>query len=121
MQRRRRGGATAPREHLRLSAAPPLARRYGVIPDPDITEHELDDDDVFLVLASDGVWEFLDDATVVAMCEHWLKHYEDSDRQVEDAAAEVIQEAMQIWALEEDGGYRDDISIIIVLLPCWGP
>ena len=39
---------------------------------------------------------------------------------VEDAAAEVVQEAMQIWALEEDGGYRDDISIIIVLLPCWG-
>ena len=96
-----------------------LRRRVSAARNP--CRYELDDDDAFLVLASDGVWEFLDDATVVAMCEHWLKHYEDSDRQVEDAAAEVIQEAMQIWALEEDGGYRDDISIIIVLLPCWGP
>ena len=93
----------------------------GVCATPVVTDQAIKPEDRCLVLASDGVWEFLDDATVVAMCEHWLKHYEDSDRQVEDAAAEVIQEAMQIWALEEDGGYRDDISIIIVLLPCWGP
>ena len=51
--------------------------------------------------------------------QHWLKHYEDSERKAEEAAGEVVREAMQIWALEEDGGYRDDISIIIVLLPCW--
>ena len=52
--------------------------------------------------------------------QHWLKHFEDSDRKAEEAAAEVIREAMQIWALEEDGGYRDDISLTILLLPCWG-
>ena len=30
-----------------------------------------------------------------------------------------VQEAMQQWAIEEDG-YQDDISLVIVRLPCWG-
>ena len=53
-------------------------------------------------------------------CQEKRKSHQGGVGDDEDAAAEVIQEAMQIWALEEDGGYRDDISIIILLLPCWG-
>ena len=45
--------------------------------------------DRFLALASDGVWEFLDDATVVAMIEHWLNHYDGHPRKAEEACREV--------------------------------
>jgi serine/threonine protein phosphatase PrpC len=92
---------------------------YGVIPDPDITTYTLDDQDKFLILASDGVWEFIDDNTVVAMVEHWLGVHAGDPRAAEHAAREVAREAMQIWALEEEGGYRDDISITVVQLPCF--
>jgi hypothetical protein len=36
-----------------------LAEALGVMPDPEILEWELSDQDAFFVLASDGVWEFL--------------------------------------------------------------
>jgi serine/threonine protein phosphatase PrpC len=31
----------------------------GVIPDPEIIEYEVTPDDIYMVIASDGVWEFL--------------------------------------------------------------
>ena len=36
-----------------------LAHKYGVIPDPEIKKYTLVDQDKIIVIASDGVWEFL--------------------------------------------------------------
>ena len=36
-----------------------VAARAGVIPVPDLIEYHLESSDKFLVLASDGVWEFI--------------------------------------------------------------
>lgn len=36
-----------------------LATSVGVIPDPEFYERDLTPEDKFLVIASDGVWEFL--------------------------------------------------------------
>jgi len=41
-----------------------LAEALGVMPDPEILEWELSDQDAFFVLASDGVWEFLSSTQV---------------------------------------------------------
>ena len=40
------------------------AATVGVIAEPEITEYELTDDDVALVIASDGVWELLSSQSV---------------------------------------------------------
>lgn len=37
-----------------------VVKGVGVIPDPEVTEKTFEDDDEFIILASDGVWEFID-------------------------------------------------------------
>jgi serine/threonine protein phosphatase PrpC len=41
-----------------------LAHSCGVISDPEIIEFEVHPDDKFIVVASDGVWEFLSNEQV---------------------------------------------------------
>jgi serine/threonine protein phosphatase PrpC len=36
-----------------------IAHSVGVIPDPEVMRFELNPDHKFLIIASDGVWEFL--------------------------------------------------------------
>jgi serine/threonine protein phosphatase PrpC len=35
-------------------------KEVGVIPDPEVQEHHISKRDKFMVLASDGVWEFIE-------------------------------------------------------------
>ena len=39
----------------------------GVISVPEIHKHEVKKDDVFMVLASDGVWEFIDNKEAIEL------------------------------------------------------
>lgn len=41
-----------------------VANSVGVSPEPEFYELDLSEDDKFLVLASDGVWEFISNETV---------------------------------------------------------
>lgn len=41
-----------------------IAQCVGVIPEPDVTVHKIDPTDEFVVVSSDGVWEFLKSKTV---------------------------------------------------------
>jgi serine/threonine protein phosphatase PrpC len=41
--------------------------KYGVIPDPEFTEHEITDRDKAIILASDGVWEFLSNEDILQL------------------------------------------------------
>ena len=41
-----------------------IATTLGVIPEPEYIEKEIDDKTKFIILASDGVWEFLDNKMV---------------------------------------------------------
>ena len=36
-----------------------IASKIGVIADPVVTEHRLKPEDKFIIIASDGLWEFL--------------------------------------------------------------
>mmetsp|Transcript_24374 Transcript_24374/g.62871 ORF Transcript_24374/g.62871 Transcript_24374/m.62871 type:complete len:80 (+) Transcript_24374:964-1203(+) len=42
-----------------------VATPIGVVADPELTSHELTPSDEFLILASDGVWEFIDSQTAI--------------------------------------------------------
>ena len=45
-----------------------VAASVGVIPEPEVLEFEIDVNDRFIVLASDGVWEFLTNENVKFLC-----------------------------------------------------
>jgi serine/threonine protein phosphatase PrpC len=44
---------------MSLSLGDYCAQSVGVIPDPEIIEYEVTPEDIYMVIASDGVWEFL--------------------------------------------------------------
>lgn len=48
-----------------------LAHEWGVIPDPEITILEVTSQDQFIVIASDGVWEFLPNETIAEIVENY--------------------------------------------------
>ena len=66
-------------------------------------------EDKFLVIASDGVWEFLPNEYVMNLI---IEYYYKND--IEGACERVIKEATDAWKREDD--VIDDITIIIVFL-----
>jgi serine/threonine protein phosphatase PrpC len=40
-------------------------QKYGVVADPEFTEHEITKNDKILIIASDGVWEYLTNEDVM--------------------------------------------------------
>ena len=85
------------------------AAEVGVIADPEILEMNLTEYDKFIVLASDGVWEFLSNDEVARIIE---PHYQANS--AEKAAEALIREALKKWKQEEN--VVDDITCIIIFL-----
>mmetsp|Transcript_103822 Transcript_103822/g.224069 ORF Transcript_103822/g.224069 Transcript_103822/m.224069 type:complete len:448 (+) Transcript_103822:3-1346(+) len=85
-------------------------KSVGVVPTPEISKYEFQADDAFVIMASDGVWEFISSQEAVDIVQANIgmgAHY---------ACQELIQTAAVRWQ-EEEGDYRDDITAIIVTLP----
>lgn len=85
-------------------------KNIGVVPEPDVFTHELTEDDKFMILASDGVWEFIENQEAVEIVAANLHLGAFVACQV------LIQTAAKRWA-EEEGDYRDDITAIVIVLP----
>ena len=84
----------------------------GVVPTPDVIVRRLDcRTDKFIVLASDGIWEFLSSMMVVQIVGGFLARGEPA----EQAARFLIAKAALAWKVEE-GDYRDDITAIVIYL-----
>lgn len=81
----------------------------GVISEPVVTYHDVTDDDEFLILASDGVWEFIKSIEAVQVVGENL--YKGATK----ACQALIEAAAAKWH-EEEGAYRDDITAIVVRL-----
>ena len=75
--------------------------------------YRLRDDDQAIVVASDGVWDLLssqDVADIVARC-------------IQENVKEIcntIVDAATVMRQREEGEYRDDITVFVLLLP-WCP
>jgi serine/threonine protein phosphatase PrpC len=65
--------AAIPPLHLAMLAA---AERIGVFAEPEVVTKQLNSQHPFLVIASDGVWEFLTSQSVIDMVRAWacLEH-----------------------------------------------
>ena len=84
-----------------------IASKLGVIPEPKFVEEKVDKDTKFIVVASDGVWEFLDNDTVKDMV---MPFYEKNDPN--GACKELIKKSTEFWNQEDV--VVDDITAIVV-------
>jgi len=69
-----------------------VASSVGVIAEPDIYEYMLRKSDKFIVIASDGVWEFLSNEQVVEIVS---KHYLKGDPTA--AVEELVKISREYW------------------------
>jgi len=77
----------------------------GVVSEPEIKKETVTSKDKFLVLASDGVWEYLSNQQVVDIARQ--------HRDPRQASEAVVQEARRQWQ-QKGQGYVDDITAVIV-------
>lgn len=81
----------------------------GVIAEPVVTQHDVKPEDDFLILASDGVWEFMTSQEAVDLVVKNLPHGGSK------ACQALIEAAANKWH-EEEGDYRDDITALVIRL-----
>jgi len=81
-----------------------MAESIGCIPNPEIMRRQLVSDDKFIVIASDGVFEFMSSETVVEIVAKCNDPYE--------AARAVVTEAYKLWLHYEVR--TDDITAIVI-------
>ena len=81
-----------------------------IINTPDVTETPLTQDDAVLILASDGVWDFISSQAAVDIAFHHRKCG------AREACKALIKAAAKAWQ-EVEKTYRDDITAIVVFLP----
>lgn len=86
-----------------------VAARVGVNALPEMSEVELSIHDKFIVLASDGVWEFMQNIDVAKVV---FPYYQ--KKNAEGAAESLVREAFKKWKREEDS--VDDITCIVIFL-----
>merc|ERR1712176_1041668 len=89
-----------------------IAHKYGgLISEPQITIHELSADDLFVIFASDGIWQMIENDDVMRMVgtkmnAHKMENiYEDLDKTTE----KLVREANISWQ-DEYEDYTDDIT-----------
>ena len=87
-----------------------VASRVGITAEPEILELDLCPDDRFVVLASDGVWEFLSNEDIAKIV---MPYFE--CKNAEKAAEAVVRESYLKWKQEEDD-IIDDITCVIIFL-----
>ena len=81
-------------------------KKIGVIPDPGILEYELNETTKFIVVCSDGVWEFLKNETVMNIGK---KYY--LENKASEFSHELINEALKEW--EKNESIVDDITAVV--------
>lgn len=74
---------------------------------PEIVEHKLTNLSKFLVIASDGVWEFLSNMKVCRLIDPFY-----AKRDPEGACSKIVEESTKMWKKEDEG--QDDITCLIV-------
>ncbi|CAM9234569.1 unnamed protein product [Choristocarpus tenellus] len=88
-------------------------KRAGVIATPEVTLRELQPEDRFIIMASDGVWEFMDNQEVVDLTQSEL--YFGGKNNAAHACRAIISAAAGRWR-DNEGAYRDDISCVVISL-----
>ena len=84
-----------------------FASTLGVIPEPVFTEETIDDDTNFIVVASDGVWEFMNNEKVKIIVNKYKYN-----QNAENCSKEIVDMARKLW--EGTTFAIDDITCIVI-------
>lgn len=85
-----------------------IAAQAGVIHKPDVKHFYLKETDKALVLATDGVWEFLSNKTVTKLLIDSIKK-----KDPKSAAKKIVDESVRLWKAKDS--VIDDITVIVAL------
>lgn len=86
-----------------------VAHSIGVSPDPEVHKYNLNESHKFIVIASDGVWEFLTNEEVGKIVWPFFR-----DNAPEQAGNAIVRAAAQKW--RENDSSIDDITCITIFL-----
>ena len=78
-------------------------KKYGVCSEPYVNIQKIENDDLFIILASDGVWDVINEEELFNIC------FEKDNLNSSDICKKIIQ-------VSKDGDSRDNISCIVVKL-----
>lgn len=85
-----------------------IASNVGVTCEPEIREVILKEEDKFVILASDGLWEYISNEDCIKIVSHYYKNSKDS----ENAIKELYKRAFKKWI--ENDTTIDDITIVLI-------
>ena len=86
-----------------------VATLAGVIHKPEIKHFSLNNSDKAIVLASDGVWEFVSNKLVLKLLLNWIK-----TRNPRKGWEKIMSESVKQWKMRDS--IIDDITVIVVIL-----
>lgn len=86
-----------------------VLKPYGVNAVPEIYKVDLCRDDNFIVMASDGIFEFMSNDEVASIVGKWR-----DNGSAQDAAEELVRKALERWI--DDDSVIDDISCVVVFM-----
>jgi serine/threonine protein phosphatase PrpC len=87
-----------------------LGAQAGIIATPELSEYTLQPSDMFLILATDGIWEFCSDDEIVTLAgEYWLRG------EMDRAANRLVDHAKAAWD-KARVNVVDDITIVVAVL-----
>ena len=92
-----------------------VAHDYGgLIAEPQVRAYALGDDDVFVIFASDGIWQMLSNEDVMRVVGTKLnqQHGAATYGGFESATAKLVREANISWQ-DEFEDYTDDITCVV--------
>ena len=84
-----------------------VAASVGVISEPEIKEFDFDENDKYMIIASDGIWEFISSQECIDIIQ---KYYESND--LKGCCEYLYQESSKRWLKEEE--VIDDTTLILV-------
>ena len=102
-------GSDGPGLAMTRSFGDEVGASVGVISVPEVSEYKVKDEDRAIIIASDGLWEYMDNKDVT---EKVKKLIDKNDPNL--IANELYKESVNRWKLKDQG--IDDITIICVLL-----
>ena len=85
-----------------------IAHSVGVISEPEIIKVDFVGSEKFIVIASDGIWEYIDSDE----CVNIIKDYYENNMDAVGGLNALIKEAFKRWKIEEDN--IDDITAIVL-------
>ena len=84
-----------------------VAASVGTISEPEIEEYEITEEDKFIIIASDGIWEFISSQE----CVEFIKDYYEK-KDLEGCLKFLLNESSKRWIKEEE--VIDDITAVLI-------